>query len=940
MNRPFTSHNDGTLKARRAPREKSQGAEFPFDAASQSWLGAVVLAGAIGIAYFMAARLGLALRAKPGSVAVFWPAAGVAIGALIALGAKAWLPVAAAVAVATITSKLIITGNPWLAVTFALVCVGQTLLTAWLVERWFGCAFKLEGVPQVLGFLVASAAGAAIAAVGAVAAVHLVHSTASPVEVWRLWFASCLLGTVTVAPVLIGLGEALRESPPRRELIEGAVGLVSLAALCVVMISLPQGPWATALPVALVFPLLLWVAVRCRPVFAAAATFVVALAVIWSTTFDVGHFGDATQPLADRILAGQTLVLAGALLLLILAALFAERRRSEAALRDSNDRLQLALDGSELGVWSIDPRSGRFDNDARDRQIHGHQPEAPPKSLAEARPFVHPDDLPNLDAAFAASGRTGGSYKAEYRLASVPGCADVGQQRWIAVRGTVVRNAAGRPVRPLGVTHDITERKQAEERLQKSERALRELLGALPAAIYVTDAAGRITYCNQSAVDLWGQSPKLGEHRWCDFAKFYHGDGTPMALDDCPTEIALKLGRVVRGKEAILERTDGTRIPIVPYPTPLCDGKGAILGVVNMTVDISERKNAELALAERNMQLALAAKAALVGSYAYDADTEWMQVSEGYAAIHEFPEGTASITRSQWLAKVHPDDIDRLNALRLQSLHERRAEQSMVYRIVRSGGEIRWIESRSFISYGNDGRAARVIGVNIDVTERQRTEEHQRALVAELDHRVKNALATVSAVASRTQDASSSVADFAAALDGRIKSMAITHELLSVRRWQGLPLSELARRELAAYATRNNTEIDGPAVMLSAEAGQAMAMVLHELVTNAAKYGALSTQYGRVSLRWSWRLNGSAHDRRALEWQETGGPPVVAPSRSGYGTTVIRELVPYELGGTVDLVLAPEGARCRLEIPIDWLTNDSRDRFNGSRLPQPSFADR
>jgi len=204
---------------------------------------------------------------------------------------------------------------------------------------------------------------------------------------------------------------------------------------------------------------------------------------------------------------------------------------------------------------------------------------------------------------------------------------------------------------------------------------------------------------------------------------------------------------------------------------------------------------------------------------------------------------------------------------------------------------------------------------------------------------VKNALATVSAVASRTQDASSSVADFAAALDGRIKSMAITHELLSIRRWQGLPLLELARRELAAYATSNNTEIDGPAVMLSAEAGQAMAMVLHELVTNAAKYGALSTQYGRVSLRWSWRLNGSAHDRLAVEWQEMAGPPVVAPSKSGYGTTVIRELVPYELGGTVDLVLAPEGVRCRLEIPIDWLTSDSRDRFNGSRLSQPSFAD-
>src|SRR5262245_31063370 len=271
---PSNSHSDdGSLKV---PTKKSQGAAFPFDNLSNSWLGAVGIALAIGIAYFMAARFGLAFRAKPGGVAVFWPAAGIAIGALIALGPDARLPVAGAVTVATIISKLLITGNFWLGITFGVVCAGQTLLTAWLIERWFGRAFKLEDVPQVLGFLVASAIGAALAAVGAVVAVGLVHSAAFPLDVLRPWFASCLLGTVTVAPLLIGLGEAVREQPPRRELIEGAVGLVNLAALSIFVISLPQGPWATALPVALVFPILLWVTVRCRPVFAAGATFVVA----------------------------------------------------------------------------------------------------------------------------------------------------------------------------------------------------------------------------------------------------------------------------------------------------------------------------------------------------------------------------------------------------------------------------------------------------------------------------------------------------------------------------------------------------------------------------------------------------------------------------------------------------------------------------------------
>src|SRR5262245_12583413 len=171
----------GTLNTSRVSHKNGRGV-FTFACPSQSWLSLVGLAVAVGIGYFMAARFGLAFRTKPGGVAVFWPAAGIAIGALIALGPDARLPVATAVVVATITSKLLITGNFWLGLTFALVCGAQTLLTAWLIERWFGAVFKLEAVPQVLGFLVASAVGAAVAAVGAVAAVSLVNSSASALD--------------------------------------------------------------------------------------------------------------------------------------------------------------------------------------------------------------------------------------------------------------------------------------------------------------------------------------------------------------------------------------------------------------------------------------------------------------------------------------------------------------------------------------------------------------------------------------------------------------------------------------------------------------------------------------------------------------------------------------------------------------------------------------
>jgi PAS domain S-box-containing protein len=895
--------------------------------ANHSWLGAVKLAAAIGIAYLVAARLGLALRTD--GLAVFWPAAGIAVGALIILGPNARLPVSAGVMLATVVANLMVGRNIWVAITFGLLNAAEANITAWLIWRWFGSAFKLDDVRQVLGFMVASAAGGAVSALGSAAVIGVSQAIASPLTVWRVWFAACLLGTVTIAPVLIGSGDALRKPPPRRELVEGALGLATLATVSAFLIFLQQGPWESALPEALVFPILLWVAVRCRPVFAAAAVFVVALAIIWSATANIGHYGDGNIPVADRLLAAQTHVLAAALLALVIAALFADRRRSEAALAESHERLRLALDGAELGVWSVDPSTGSFENDARDRRIHGHEPDAPPKTLTEARSLIHPDDLAVLDAVFVASKRSRGSFKAEYRLASTGGHRHAGRERWVAVEGTVVCSK-GRPLRLLGITRDITERKQAE-----------------------------------------------------------------------------------------------------------------------------------LALAERNAQLALAGQAALVGSYTYESDLERMAVSEGYTAMHGLPEGTTETTRTQWRARVHPEDLEQLEELRARTFREQGKVYNVEYRIVRAGGEVRWIDSRSFVSYDGDGYPRRVIGINIDVTERKRTEallnesktrlsdalaagqvvafewdaatgrsqrsdnadrvigcvedgrflrqvhvddrdnfrtlirglspgnpsyaltfrfvrsdgrhawleeaakgdfdrstgrllringltrditerkeleDHKNTLISELDHRVKNVLAIVSTVASRTQETSSSMSEFVSALDGRIKSMATTHELLSFRRWQGIPLAELVGRELAPYATTSNTRIAGRDVVLSAEASQALAMVFHELATNAAKFGALSAATGHVSVRWSFRRNGHAESWLCIDWEESGGPVVVPPTRSGFGTSVVHELVPYELGGSVDLVHAPEGVSCKLQIPAHWLSASNRPGDHSRDVPYAAQA--
>jgi PAS domain S-box-containing protein len=1144
-------------------------------------------------------------------VAVFWPASGIAAGIFIKSARRTRPALAIGVVVGTIAADLMSDRNLWIALCKGFCNAGEAALVAGLIERWFGRAFAFADLRRVLGLIGAVCLGAAASGLAAASTMTLLNPGTPFWDVWRTWSLSHGVGILMVAPLVIELGPVRRSS--RAQSIEGAAVLSLLALISLHAVTHPTGSWLSFDPDAVVLPLILWLIARCQPIFGIAGAFVESATVVYATTFGIGHFGNADVPIMERVSGAQVVITMVTLYTLVLVALFAQRRESEAqlakkgaalarlheissrlwltrdlrkaldeilagaiellsadmgairiwdsaqsrlkieaqrgfkrecldlfrqlsnvenstceralqsgermviedvetdslfapfrplaraagycamqstpilnrdgrplgmlathfrsvhrpaeqdlrlldvyvrqaadiierhrsvnALRESEERLRLAQLRTGVGLWDWNLRTGKVTWTPELEAIFGLEPGSV-QCYADFRDRVHPDDIAAIEANRDAALRRRETFSNEFRIIRPDG-----NVRWIlAAGGAFYDGVTGEPTRILGNNVDITERKETEARLQKSEQLFRELLGALPAAIYVTDAAGRITYCNEGAVNLWGASPKLGEDRWSDLARFYDLDGKPMELTDCPTEIALKRGKSVRDREAILERADGTRIPIIPYPTPMRDRTGATVGVINMMVDISERKEAEQTLAERNAQLALAGKAALVGSYAYDSDLEKMTVSEGYARMHGLPEGTTQTTRSEWLARVHPDDHARMEAFRMRTFDDKRDLYNVDYRIVRVDGEVRWIESRSFVSYDAEGQARRVIGINIDVTDRKHTEallresksrladalaagqvvafewdavnrrtqrsdnaerilgvvpdghflrqvhsddrarftthlgglsadnpsyalafrflhpdgshvwleetakgefdragkllrikgltrditeckraeERQRVLVAELDHRVKNVLATVSAVVSHTLEGRRSVASFAAALEGRIRSMAMTHELLSSSRWQGIQLTELIHRELAPYATRGNTDLSGPQVILHPEAGQAMAIVLHELATNAAKYGALSSRSGRVSIRWDLRRNGQPRSPLVLEWQEIGGPPVVSPGKPSYGTSSIRDLIPYEYGGSVDLVLAPEGVRCRLELPADWLNNDGQ----------------
>ena len=561
-----------------------------------SWIGAIGLAVAVGVAYFFAAQLSLTLLTKPDGVAVFWPAAGIASGTLIALGSGVRVPVTVGVLAASALASLLGDRSIPAATIFALCNAGEPLLVAWLIKRWLGTDFRLESLASVLGFFAAAAIPPAISGSIATVGFVLFYSSSAPLlTTWLNWFASDALGIIMVAPLLIGLGSLRRESPAKWELVAGTLTLAALVMGTAIALRSPQQYWYTVLPLGMLLPALL--AAYCRPVFAAAAALVLSFAVVWITTFGIGDFGEPPN-LHDRVYAARATLLAISAGTLLLAALFAERRNREAVLgktnerlKETNDRLQLALHGAKLGVWSLDIETGRFESDARDRQIHNYPPDAPPETGAEARSFIHPGDLPAFDAALAACERTGDRCTVEYRVAPAFAGTDPGQERWVAIEGATVRDAKGEPTQWLGITRDISERKQVER-----------------------------------------------------------------------------------------------------------------------------------SLAERDLQLALASKYALVGTFTFDTASEKMEVSTGYAAIHELPEDTREIHRDDWRAGVHPDDLPSVEAHFREAIAARRCEHFCEYRIVARGGEVRWIDLRSFITYGSDAGAARLVGANIDITERKRAE--------------------------------------------------------------------------------------------------------------------------------------------------------------------------------------------------------------------------
>lgn len=437
------------------------------------------------------------------------------------------------------------------------------------------------------------------------------------------------------------------------------------------------------------------------------------------------------------------------------------------------------------------------------------------------------------------------------------------------------------------------------------------LLGPLPAAAYTTDANGRITYFNEAAAQLWGHTPEIGKDEWCGSWRLRTADGDPLAHSDCPMALALREGRAIRGAEAIAERPDGTLVPFLAFPAPLRDDSGKITGAINLLIDISVQKQAEV----QTMRLA-----SIVES------SDDAIISKNLCGIIE--SWNASATR---LFGYSADEAIGKHITMLIPA-DRRDEEDLIIGKVRNGERVDHFDT---IRRRKDGRqvaisltvspvrspTGKVIGASKiarDITERKESENRIRMLMREVNHRVKNQFAVILSMIRETGKHTTTIVEFEKQIRNRIMALSRSQDLLVDGDWRGANLADLVDNQIRPFAAEHRVQISGEPFILSTVAVQNLGMAFHELATNSAKHGALSSPGGTVEIGWT------ASDRFRLTWKESNGPTVGMASRGGFGRIVLERIAPLALSGVGHLNFEPNGITWTLDAPVDLIQNADR----------------
>lgn len=438
-----------------------------------------------------------------------------------------------------------------------------------------------------------------------------------------------------------------------------------------------------------------------------------------------------------------------------------------------------------------------------------------------------------------------------------------------------------------------------------------QILRALPAAIYATDAEGKITFFNEAAVSLWGVRPEIGRSEFCGSWKLYRPDGTPLPHDQCPMAIALKKQRAITGQEAAAERPDGTRIPFLAYPTPLFNEAGELAGAINMLVDISGRKSAELA-SQRLAAIVESSDDAILSKDVNGIIMSWNQGAERIFGYHEDEAigKPVTILIPQDRHDEEPQILARI----------RRGERIEHYETVRQRKDGSLIDISLSVSplVDADGKIVGASKIARDISDRRRAEAQKDLLLHEMNHRVKNLFALAGGLVNLSARGAVSVQDLVSDLQGKFLALARAHSLtLANAEADSHPIATL--HALIAEVTEpyrrdcpsgDRIVVVGTDFALGRSAVTNLALLLHEFATNALKYGALADPAGQVMIECL-----DEGDNFRMIWREAavsqrGGDF----SEEGFGSRLARATI-GALGGSFSRQFTNSGLEIQVTVP-------------------------
>ncbi|WP_181704235.1 PAS domain-containing protein [Chthonobacter albigriseus] len=485
---------------------------------------------------------------------------------------------------------------------------------------------------------------------------------------------------------------------------------------------------------------------------------------------------------------------------------------------------------------------------------------------------------------------------------------------WVDIRAFPIPEGLGIAFR------DITEHRRMMEALRANEERLRFALDASEMGDWSWDAATDVVTFSAAGAEMFGLDDL--STTWTDLQRDH------LVQEDAEQARAMvETAIATRGRYAAEYRVrlpDGTIRWIAAKGRGTYDEVGAAIGMQGLVQDITAGKDAERRLQESEARLEIATRTHRIGIFDWHIPSGRVVWSDEEQRIFGMVPGDFEGTIGDWARRVHPEDRKPSEERLTTAMENRESAIDFSFRIIRPDGVVRWIEGSGRFLYDAEGHPVQLIGVNIDVTERvrhiadlERADRHLRLLVNELNHRVKNTLASVQSIAAQTLRPGVEVAEAREAFAARLVALAGAHDVLTRENWEGADLRDVVAGAIGPFEARKGERfhLEGPEARLPPKLAVTLAMALHELCTNAVKYGALSTDAGCVSITWT-----VAEDRGgstlALTWTERGGPVVTLPTHRGFGTRLIEKGLTFDVGGSVDLSFDPTGVVCRIRTQL------------------------